>query len=83
MEDLLHNIKLFNLYHNIEVGMFTDDLTAFTTGKDLATLENRLNGLIEKIENWNNNHNMILSEKKENVLLYFLPIKRMKDNLLY
>ena len=31
--------------------MFADDLTAFTTGKDLATLENRLNGLIEKIEN--------------------------------
>ena len=48
MKDLLRYIKLFNLYHNIEVRMFTNDLTAFTTGKDLITLENRLNGLIEK-----------------------------------
>ena len=64
MEDLLHNLKLYNLCHNIEVGMFTIDLIAFTMGKDLTILENRLNGLIEKIENWNKNYSMILSNKK-------------------
>jgi len=64
MEDLLCNIKLFNLYQSIKVGMFADDLIASTIGKDLIILENRLNDLIERILKWNNNHNMILSEKK-------------------
>ena len=67
MEDLLRKIKLFNLYHNIDIGMFTDGLTAFTTGKDLTSLENRLNELINKIIEWTDKHNMKLSEKKENV----------------
>ena len=64
MEDLLRKIKLYNLYHEIEVGMFADNLTAFTTGKDLTTLEDRLSKLINKINKWNKDHNMKLSEKK-------------------
>ena len=90
MEDLLHNLKLYNLYHNIEVGIFTDDLTAFTMEKDLTTLENRLNGLIEKIEKWNKNHNMILSDKKGKCSTILFtnkknerqPIVLMKNKLL-
>ncbi len=44
--------------------MFADDLTAWTTGRNIKPLETRMTGLIKLIVKWNKAHNMKLSEKK-------------------
>ena len=77
MECLLRKIKMFNLHHQIEVGMFADDLTAFATGDNLTMLENRLGMLTEKNSKWNNEHNMKLSEKKGKCSTILFTHKKM------
>ena len=44
--------------------MFADDLTTWTSGIDITTLEKRQTNLLNKIIDWNNHHNMFLSSKK-------------------
>ena len=49
MEDLLRKTKLFCLYHEIEMGMFADDLTAWITESNINILEQKLTNLLNKI----------------------------------
>ena len=60
--------------------MFADDLTAFTTGKNLTILEDRLSKLINKINEWNEDHNMKLSEKKGKCSTILFTNKKKNEN---
>ena len=64
MEAMLRRIMLIATRHHINLGMFADDLTAWTTGRDLSRLERRLTDLTRLISKWTKPHNMQLSKKK-------------------
>ena len=60
---MLRKILPIAMRHKISIGMFGDDLTAWTTGLKLPRLENKLTQLISIISHWNRSHNMDFSEK--------------------
>ena len=60
----LHHIEPNATHHDIRLGMFADDLTAWTTGRSLRRLEVKLTGLTKLISKWTKPHNMQLSKKK-------------------
>ena len=74
VEDLLQKIKLFCLCHEIEIGMFVDDLASWTSGADMTALENRQTKLLNKIIEWNNYYNMI-----ENAQPHYSQITKKTD----
>ena len=64
MEAMLRHIEPIATRHDIRLGMFADDLTAWTTGRSLRRLEVKLTGLTKLISKWTEPHNMQFSKKK-------------------
>ena len=64
MEAMLRKIVPIANRQNINIGMFADDLTAWTTGRELPPLQERLTSLIRVLSRWNKEYNMKLSDKK-------------------
>jgi hypothetical protein len=63
MEAMLRKVSPHAERHQIALSMFADNLTAWTTGRDIAKLQNKLTYIIKHISQWNKHHNMSLSEK--------------------
>ena len=63
MEALLRKISPVAEMTNVNLGMFSDDLTLWTTGLSLPSLEHKLTGMIKSVCRWNKSHNMQLAEK--------------------
>ena len=64
MEPMLRYVVPIATRHQINIGMFADDISGWTTGCNIKPLEMKMTGLIKLVSQWNEKNNMKLSKKK-------------------